>query len=46
MRTFDAQISAQERFAHVYVFDLDFHFILLPVGGLVSFEAAAGAEHG
>jgi hypothetical protein len=43
-RTFDAQISAQEGVAHIDVFDLDLDLVLLTIGGLVSFEATAGAE--
>jgi hypothetical protein len=44
VRTFDTQISAHERLAHVDVLDLDFNFVLLAIGRLATLEAAAGAE--
>jgi hypothetical protein len=44
VRTFDAQISAHERLAHIDVFDLYLDLVLLAIGRLASLEATTGAE--
>lgn len=44
--TFDFQITTHERLAHIDMFYLYFHFVLLTVGRLTALEAASGAEKG
>lgn len=46
MRTLNAQVSTHERFAHINMFYLNVHFVLLAIGGLAALEAAARAEEG
>lgn len=45
-RAFYAQVAAQQRLPHIYILDLDFHFVLLTIGGLVTLESATGTKKG